>query len=189
MKIMATFKRSCACTAALSTHDATAGHCRPTPPLETPGHSQASLGQSLFGSPLLSPGSWCTRFCLCPPRVYFPALCKFWQLYGGVNGNLLQKGLCHNQVYCKKAKWLSEEALQIAMKRREAKGKREKIYPFEYRVPKNSREGTQLYPSTENWIKDLLSMALPTEQDPVSPIVSLSHQEAFISLLSFSIRG
>ena len=27
---------------------------------------------------------------------------------------------------CKKAKWLSEEALQIDMKRREAKGKREK---------------------------------------------------------------
>ena len=27
---------------------------------------------------------------------------------------------------CKKAKWLSEEALQIAMKRREAKGKGEK---------------------------------------------------------------
>ena len=45
---------------------------------------------------------------------------------GGVNGDLLQEGLCHNQVYCKKAKWLSEEALQIAMKRREAKGKGEK---------------------------------------------------------------
>ena len=41
---------------------------------------------------------------------------------------------------CKKAKWLSEKILQIAMKRREAKGKREKIYPFECRVPKNSRE-------------------------------------------------
>ena len=27
---------------------------------------------------------------------------------------------------CKKAKWLSEEALEIAEKRREAKGKREK---------------------------------------------------------------
>ena len=27
---------------------------------------------------------------------------------------------------CKKAKWLSEEALQIVMKRRKAKGKREK---------------------------------------------------------------
>ena len=28
---------------------------------------------------------------------------------------------------CKKAKWLSEEALQIAVKRREAKGKEEKV--------------------------------------------------------------
>ena len=43
---------------------------------------------------------------------------------------------------CKKAKQLSEEALQIAVKRREAKGKGEKgkIYPFECRVPKKSRE-------------------------------------------------
>ena len=41
---------------------------------------------------------------------------------------------------CKKAKWLSEEALQIAEKRREVKGKGEKIYPFECRVPKNSKE-------------------------------------------------
>ena len=42
---------------------------------------------------------------------------------------------------CKKAKWLSEEVLQIAEKRREAKGKRKgKIYPFECRVPENSRE-------------------------------------------------
>jgi len=41
----------------------------------------------------------------------------------------------------KKAKWLPEEALQIAMKRREAKSKGEKErYPFECRVPKNSKE-------------------------------------------------
>ena len=42
----------------------------------------------------------------------------------------------------KKVKWLSEEALQIAEKRREAKGKGEKgkIYPFECRVPKSSKE-------------------------------------------------
>ena len=40
-----------------------------------------------------------------------------------------------------KAKWLSKEALQIAAKRREAKGKGEKkIDPSEYRVPKNSKE-------------------------------------------------
>ena len=41
-----------------------------------------------------------TRFCLCPPRVYFPVLCKFWQLYGGVNGDLLLESLCHIQVCC-----------------------------------------------------------------------------------------
>ena len=42
---------------------------------------------------------------------------------------------------CKKEKCLSEEALQIAVKRREAKSKGEKeTYPFECRVPKNSKE-------------------------------------------------
>ena len=41
---------------------------------------------------------------------------------------------------CKKAKWLSDKALQIAEKRRETKSKGEKIYPFECRVPKNSKE-------------------------------------------------
>ena len=42
---------------------------------------------------------------------------------------------------CKKAKWLSEEPLQIAVKRREAKGKGEKErYLFECRVPKNSKK-------------------------------------------------
>ena len=71
----------------------------------------------------------------------------------------------------------------------------------------NSKEGTQLPSLTENWIKDFLSMPWASlvaqklkcapamqetwvrEQDPVSPSVSLSHQEASISLLSFSIRG
>ena len=43
---------------------------------------------------------------------------------------------------CKKAKWLSEEALQIAEKRREANGKREKgkIFSTECRIPENSKE-------------------------------------------------
>ena len=36
-----------------------------TPPLETPGHSQASQDQSLVGSLLLSPGSWCTQGFVC----------------------------------------------------------------------------------------------------------------------------
>ena len=51
MKIMVTsFKRTHACTATLSAPNPAAGHRRPTPPPETPGHSQASLGQSLVGS-------------------------------------------------------------------------------------------------------------------------------------------
>ena len=43
---------------------------------------------------------------------------------------------------CKKAKWLSEEALQIAVYRREAKGKgeKERYTQFECSVPKNSKE-------------------------------------------------
>ena len=40
---------------------------------------------------------------------------------------------------CKKAKWLSEEDLQIIVKRREAKGKGEKER-FECSVSKNSKE-------------------------------------------------
>ena len=43
---------------------------------------------------------------------------------------------------CKKAKWMSEETLQIAVKRKEVKRKRRKgkIYPFECRVSKNNKE-------------------------------------------------
>ena len=42
---------------------------------------------------------------------------------------------------CKKANWLSEEASQIAVKRRSERQRRKgKIYPFECRVPKNSKE-------------------------------------------------
>ena len=42
---------------------------------------------------------------------------------------------------CKKAKWLSDQALQRAEKRREAKDKgAEERHPSECRVPKNSKE-------------------------------------------------
>ena len=48
---------------------------------------------------------------------------------------------------CKKAKWLSDEALQIVEKRREVKGKGEKErYPSECRVPKNSKEREESLP-------------------------------------------
>ena len=70
------FKRSQACTDALSAPNPAAGHCQPTPPLQTPDHSQASLGQFLVGPLILSPGSWCTHsffVCVCPKRVCFPS--------------------------------------------------------------------------------------------------------------------
>ena len=44
---------------------------------------------------------------------------------------------------CKEAKWLSEEALQIAEKKeklRQRQRRKGKIYPFECRVPKNSKD-------------------------------------------------
>ena len=66
MKIMATsFKRSHACTATLSAPNPAAGHCKPSPLPKTPEHSQTSLGESLVGSQLLSPGSWCTQGSVC----------------------------------------------------------------------------------------------------------------------------
>ena len=68
---------------------------------QTPGYSQTSLGQSFVGSLLLSPGSWCTQSFVCAlQESVFPILCKFWWHYVGVNGNILQEGLCHTQFCC-----------------------------------------------------------------------------------------
>ena len=76
MNIMATsFKRSHATTAALSAPDPAAGHCGPTPPLEAPGHSRASLDQSLVGSLLLYPGSWCSQVLFVPSKSPLPQSC------------------------------------------------------------------------------------------------------------------
>ena len=49
---------------------------------------------------------------------------------------------------CKKAKWLSEEALQIAEKRREAKGKG-KIYPFDSEFQRIARRGKKAFLSDQ----------------------------------------
>ena len=51
---------------------------------------------------------------------------------------------------CKKSKWLSEEALQKAEKRREAKGKeKRKVYPYECRVPKTARSDKKAFLSKQ----------------------------------------
>ena len=58
-------KRSSAHSATLSAPNPAAGYRPPMPPLKTPGCSQVSLGQSLVGSLLLFPGSWCTQGSVC----------------------------------------------------------------------------------------------------------------------------
>ena len=56
-------------------------------------------GSVSFGTPLLSPGSWCAQCYVCAlQESVSPVLCKFWCLYGGVNGDLFQEGLYHTQV-------------------------------------------------------------------------------------------
>ena len=99
MRIIVTlFKSSPKSTATLSAPKPAAGHCWPRPLPETPGHSWASLSQSLVGSLLLSLGSWCIQSSICALQdSVSPVLCKFGQLYDGVNGDLLQEGLCHPQ--------------------------------------------------------------------------------------------
>ena len=46
----------------------------------------------------------------------------------------------------KKAKWLSEEALQIDVRRSDKQRRKGEIYPFECRVPKNSKERQESLP-------------------------------------------
>ena len=65
-------------------------------------------------------------------------------------GDMMQEGGIKNilkKKKYKKSKWFCEEALQIAMKRREVKGKGEKErYSFECRVLKNSKEREESLP-------------------------------------------
>ena len=76
--MVTSFKMPHACIASLSAPDPTAGHRQTIPPLETPGHSEASLPQSPVGSLLLSPGSWCTQGFLCVLQEPVSLiLCKF----------------------------------------------------------------------------------------------------------------
>ena len=73
MKVMATvFKRSHAGTAILSAPNPAAGHHQLMPPLDIPGHSQASLSQCLVGhcSFVLGPGAH--NFLFVPSKSLFP---------------------------------------------------------------------------------------------------------------------
>ena len=85
MKIMVTSFKS-AHTASLSAPNCATGHCLPTPPLETPGHSQVSLCQSLGGG-----GSHCS-FLLGPGEhkvLFVPSKSLFPQSYGSSGGSMV----------------------------------------------------------------------------------------------------
>ena len=88
---MTTLKRFHTCTATVCAPDPAAGHHQPRLFLETSGHPQASLLWD-HCSFLLGPGAQGSAV---PSKNQFSILCKFWQLYGGVHGDLLQEDLCH----------------------------------------------------------------------------------------------
>ena len=204
-------------------------------------------GSDSCGITAPSPGFWYTRFRLCPPRVYFPLLCKFWQLYAGVNGDLLQEGLYHTQVCsvqspcpcgCLLLTCTSTEntQTQFCLSLCGVPGSwcaQDLFEPSEHLCQEWSLIlNVTLPPLLSCWgfffalgcgvsphglcikVQLLLltlgmgyflmaaahdlgsgislsswSLSTPSEQDPVSPSVSLSHHKASISLFSFSIRG
>ena len=67
-----------------------------------------SLGQSLLGSLLFSPGSWWTQDSVC---AFQGSISQSRQLYCGVNGSLFQEGLHHTQVHCTQSPCLCSSPL------------------------------------------------------------------------------
>ena len=70
---------------------------RPPPTHASTGDSWTLTGKSgSVSCGVTAPFSWVLvhKFLLCPPRVYFPVLCKFWQLHGGLMATSAE-GLCH----------------------------------------------------------------------------------------------
>ena len=70
-----------------------------TRPLLT--HDSAGDSWTLTGkSGSVSCGVSAHKVLFVPCKSLFSQSCKFWWLYSGVNGDLLQEGLCHTQVCC-----------------------------------------------------------------------------------------
>ena len=76
---------------------ATADPCLPRRLLDSHGQFGVSL---LWGLCSFLLGPRVHKLLFVPSKSLFPVLYKFWWLYGGVNGHLLQEGLCHTQIYC-----------------------------------------------------------------------------------------
>ena len=71
----------------------------PTPLPETPGHSAASLGQSLWGHYSFPPGPGVHKVLFVPSKSLFPQSCvSSNSSMVGLMVTFLQEGLCHIQV-------------------------------------------------------------------------------------------
>ena len=71
---------------------------RPPPTHACTGDSRTPTGKAgSVSCGVTAPFSWVLvhKVLSCPPRVYFPVLCMFWQICGAVTGDLLQEDLCH----------------------------------------------------------------------------------------------
>ena len=64
---------------------------------------------------------------------------ELWMEVSDIVQETLIKTIPKGKKKCKKEKWLSEEPLQIAEKRREPEGKGEKER-YEFRIPNNSKD-------------------------------------------------
>ena len=62
------------------------------------------------------------------------------ELWTEVRDIVQETGIKTKEKKCKKVKWLSEEALQTAVKTSKKQRRKRKIFPFECRVPKNSQD-------------------------------------------------
>ena len=143
MKIMViSFKRSQVCTAIVGAPNPGASHHQSKYSLETPGHSQASLlwGHCFFLLGLDAQDSFM------PSRSLRGGMRRWWPA----------AGLGHRVQQCIMGPF---------------EGGHHYLHYLHHSWPQvNSREGTQLYLSTENWIKDLLSTAPPIRTRPSFPL-------------------
>ena len=98
--MMTSLKRCQADNAILCAPNPSAGHCQPMPLLEIPGHSWASLGQSLVGSLLLPLGPGAHKVLSVPSQSLFLSPVYALEALWWVKGDLLQEGFCHAQLDC-----------------------------------------------------------------------------------------
>ena len=82
-------------TGTLSAPDPAVGHSHP--------HTSTSCTLTGKSGSVIAPfsESWCAQGLVCAlQESVSPVLCKFWQLYDRVNGDLFREDLCHTQVCC-----------------------------------------------------------------------------------------